>query len=108
MAMIKCRECGKEISDRAEICPCCGAKTRYGIEISEQSRKNSYFFLNIVFLLAGGTMAYMGFTSIYDGMRYSYYYSYNPSFADIALLGIGVGLMATAILSFVKSIKRNQ
>ena len=24
MAMIKCPECGKEISDRAEVCPGCG------------------------------------------------------------------------------------
>lgn len=25
MALIKCPECGKEISDKAESCPCCGA-----------------------------------------------------------------------------------
>lgn len=24
MALIKCVECGKEISDRADVCPCCG------------------------------------------------------------------------------------
>lgn len=26
MAMIKCKECGKEISNKAEACPSCGAK----------------------------------------------------------------------------------
>lgn len=26
MALIKCPECGKEISDRAECCPVCGFK----------------------------------------------------------------------------------
>lgn len=26
MAMIKCKECGKEISDKAKACPNCGAK----------------------------------------------------------------------------------
>lgn len=28
MALIKCIECGNEISDKAEICPKCGAKTK--------------------------------------------------------------------------------
>ncbi len=27
MALIKCKECGKEISDQATTCPNCGAKT---------------------------------------------------------------------------------
>jgi len=26
MAMVKCKECGKEISDTAKACPHCGAK----------------------------------------------------------------------------------
>lgn len=31
MAMIKCSECGKEISDRAERCPNCGCPIQHGI-----------------------------------------------------------------------------
>lgn len=38
MAMIKCRECGKEISSRAEACPYCGAKTRFGMHEAEKKQ----------------------------------------------------------------------
>ena len=31
MAMIKCHECGKEISSKAEGCPHCGAKPKKGV-----------------------------------------------------------------------------
>ena len=29
MALVQCRECGKEISDQAEMCPHCGIRHRY-------------------------------------------------------------------------------
>lgn len=38
MAMIKCRECGKEISSRAEACPHCGAKTRFGMNENDKKQ----------------------------------------------------------------------
>lgn len=28
MALIKCKECGKELSDKAKICPNCGYRER--------------------------------------------------------------------------------
>lgn len=30
MALIRCPECGKEISDSAQVCPNCGCKTELG------------------------------------------------------------------------------
>lgn len=30
MAMTPCKECGKEISTEAKVCPHCGARTRTG------------------------------------------------------------------------------
>lgn len=35
MALIKCAECGKEISDTAEKCPNCGCKTKHGTTVTE-------------------------------------------------------------------------
>ena len=35
MALIKCKECGKEISDTAERCPNCGCVTKHGQEQKE-------------------------------------------------------------------------
>lgn len=44
MSLIKCRECGKEISDQAETCPYCGftinEKTHSEIDVSKNN-KNS-------------------------------------------------------------------
>lgn len=34
MAMIKCAECGKEFSDRANACPNCGCPIEYQAEKS--------------------------------------------------------------------------
>ena len=30
MSLIKCSECGKEISDKAKVCPNCGAPIKEG------------------------------------------------------------------------------
>lgn len=40
MALIKCKECGKEISETAERCPSCGCVTNHGEE-----QKNAKMFL---------------------------------------------------------------
>ena len=37
MALIKCRECGKEISDRAGACPGCGAPLGNGSSVTAPS-----------------------------------------------------------------------
>lgn len=49
MALIKCSECGKEISDKASVCPNCGMPLRpeergtFEITIT---RKNQWFLIN--------------------------------------------------------------
>lgn len=48
MALIKCKECGKEISDTSKACVHCGAKT----ELSKMQKSN-----NLKILLFIGTMA---------------------------------------------------
>lgn len=49
MALIKCPECGKEISDEAKICPNCGAK-------SEQKRTTD----NIIRIVIGASLLIIG------------------------------------------------
>lgn len=39
MALIKCSECGKEISDKAYTCPHCGAPLNQSIKINLLSEK---------------------------------------------------------------------
>ena len=45
MALIKCPECGKEISDKAEICVNCGIKIAEIENLHEVSQKKEYEIL---------------------------------------------------------------
>lgn len=55
MALIKCKECGKEISDQATTCPNCGAKT----ETAKHKKKNIITVLFIILIIAiVGTSVY--------------------------------------------------
>lgn len=47
MALIKCPECGKEISDTATTCPHCGTKTNY------QKKKSGWFALGLIIFIIG-------------------------------------------------------
>lgn len=47
MAMIKCPECGKDVSDKAKVCPNCGVK------IKRKSKKIPIIILVIVLLILG-------------------------------------------------------
>ena len=38
MALIDCEECGKEISKKAELCPNCGAPTKWGKKQAKKSK----------------------------------------------------------------------
>jgi len=39
MAIIKCNECEKEISDKAHSCPNCGSPTKWGNNIEKKKRR---------------------------------------------------------------------
>ena len=46
MALVPCRECGKEVSDEAEVCPSCGIKT------PSKKRYQRKMYMNIGVLVA--------------------------------------------------------
>ena len=45
MALIECKECGKEISKKAEMCRNCGSPTQWGKKVKrkEQNKRKGYF-----------------------------------------------------------------
>lgn len=50
MALIKCHECGREISDSAEHCPHCGCKTKQG----EKTKERKGLAVNYIVVLVLG------------------------------------------------------
>lgn len=52
MALIKCNECGKEISDTATICPNCGVKTENAMNRSRKTKSNIIIATCIIMIIA--------------------------------------------------------
>ena len=52
MALIKCSECGKEISDKAKVCPHCGTKYKSENENDRKGFPTSVMFILIVIFVA--------------------------------------------------------
>ena len=47
MSLIKCRECSKEISDKAKSCPHCGSPTFFAEEENEATQRIAFIVLII-------------------------------------------------------------
>lgn len=115
MAMIKCRECGKEISSRAEACPHCGAKTRFG---REEAEKKQLTTASVIWMLlsAVGTILFvtalltmMGDISDYHNSWYGGY-NYKSPLSDhemgvVMRLIVGIALDIGGAVGFIKAKK---
>ena len=53
MSMIKCPECGKEISTKAKSCPNCG----YPLSKKHSERQSKYYVFNVILIVFGILMA---------------------------------------------------
>ena len=53
MALIKCKECSHEMSDKAKVCPNCGCVT----EKKKKARKKLILLIILVVLISGGIFA---------------------------------------------------
>ena len=56
MALVKCKECGREISDTAERCPSCGCVTNHGQEQKEAKSFLVLYVLDFVTLGVGALL----------------------------------------------------
>lgn len=76
MAMITCRECGKQISDTADICPHCGAKVNQITVKSSASSKHLIIYATLIIL--GAFVFFVGLGIFFDDIN-TYYPHYNYS-----------------------------
>jgi predicted nucleic acid-binding Zn ribbon protein len=58
MALVPCRECGKEVSDQAEACPFCGIKT------PSKKKRQRNLIITVVLVLAAIAISAWGYHRI--------------------------------------------
>jgi len=58
MALVPCRECGKEVSDQAESCPYCGIKT------PSKKRRKRRIIITVIVMLAAIAISAWGYHRI--------------------------------------------
>ena len=64
MALIKCSECGKEVSDKAKTCPNCGNPTQNKkFDVDKEMSALKKFLIFIIVLMAIGLIAFVFFQS---------------------------------------------
>ena len=51
MALIKCKECKKEIAKDAKLCPNCGTLTKYGKELKAKKQKTILIAILVLLVL---------------------------------------------------------
>lgn len=63
MALIKCPECGKEISDKADACPYCGCPSIETVE-AEKIKDSTKLIISVFLCVLGYILAYFINTGI--------------------------------------------
>lgn len=66
MALIKCTECGKEISTTAEVCPHCGYRTAHGRSITEAKYQLGQWIISIVLIVLGVVWVFGNFSNVME------------------------------------------
>lgn len=79
MSLIKCSECGKEISDKAKVCPNCGAPIKEG-EFHKELSLAKKIAIAIVIILAIITIYF--FVKGYWIPSHTYYVNENGHYVE--------------------------
>lgn len=104
MALIKCSECGKEISDTAEKCPKCGVRTLVG-QLNYEKEKNhkgmeQVGIFSALLNLIGVILTFSSLITIIKNVdEYSGWIKYGwMDISDIISFETGIGLVFGIIL----------
>ncbi len=102
MAMIPCKECGKEISSEAEVCPHCGVKTNYGTTKAEKTSWNRYGNVGFLMAVIGVCLFLWALFTFASDLSNTWYYDYYGSLSDheqfvLFMLSLGGGLVGGGI-----------
>ena len=113
MALIKCPECGKEISDKADTCPSCGGPVNgqksIVVKKDYKSKAKLCMIIGIVVFLLSGVLT-MVTTGFMTGLKAQYIMSGNGAYLIFDFLldvmtWIGIILFIVGIVYKIKSLK---
>lgn len=109
MALIKCEECGREISSTAEKCPYCGYSTQYGHDAVEKKHCALYATVGTTELFIGVFMVLLNFSEFVDKFPdIAEYYKYfsDESKTAIWIFIIGVLLLIHGISNLANMVSK--
>lgn len=97
MAIVKCKECGKDVSEDAKTCPHCGIKHPYAIKRYVEIGGNIFFGILIAwFILSGSACEFFGCTPKKDPAEVKAEAAFNELFSspavsvnDVTVFGAG-------------------
>ncbi len=115
MAMIQCNHCKKEISDLADVCPHCGAKTAHGIKNTATILKMIGILVDViaVILVIWAAAEFIGDISNYnDNNWWNGGYNYKSPLTDhekgvLGRFGLGAlfAIVASTLITVAKSLE---
>lgn len=103
MALINCRECGKQISDSAKQCPNCGSKTEFGRKETQSKTILLFIALGAALSLLGIYLFFPALAAVLDGIdAYNGYLRWikndDEAWASIIKFGFGLGFCVVAFI----------
>ncbi len=110
MALIKCKECGKEISTMADVCPHCGATTRYGKTLKDSKNNNNMLYIGLAVALVGAILFLPSFVTLMSNYNDWYFWNWDTSYAysTVGKVAVGAGLVSGGTSLIVNVIQKNK
>lgn len=107
MALINCRECGKEISDSAKQCPHCGCSTKFGNEVAQAKGLLIAMVVACIASLIGASLFFFNLEPLFEGLD-----DYNglgrwlsrddEAWGIFMRVCIGLGMLVGSVITFMK------
>lgn len=98
MALIKCHECGKEVSDSAVQCPHCGCKTSHGQNLGNAKVLLWKLLIAVVALGLGAFLVSNAWTQLAGHTSFYWEHNNNEKLALILKMAVGGGIILGGII----------
>ena len=95
MALITCKECGKEISSTAESCPHCGHKTETAAKNAQLKDRSIAFYIALAAVCIGLFLLIPALSTLMENYNDWYFWNWYTDRSDEVVRNIGLGIGLT-------------